>query len=58
MFVKKLPEQLGFYSYAASTHPDEFVPEPPLKNPGSAYDISNSQKTVCILRPCTMKHNE
>jgi len=37
--LKKFPEQLGFHRYEVSTHPDEFVPEPPsLKNAGSAND--------------------
>jgi len=31
MFIKKLPEQLGFHRYAVNTHPDKFAPEPPLK---------------------------
>jgi len=29
--LKNLPEHLGFHRYAISTHPDEFVPESPLK---------------------------
>jgi len=35
---KKLPEQLGLHRYAVNTHPDEFVPQTPLKNSGSAYE--------------------
>jgi len=33
-------EQLGLHCYAASTHPDELVfePPPPKKNPESAYE--------------------
>jgi len=29
---KKLPEQWGLQLYAVSTHPDELVLDPPLKN--------------------------
>jgi len=29
--TKKLPERLGLHHYAVNTHPDEFVPELPLK---------------------------
>jgi len=36
--LKKLLEKLGLRRYAVNTHQDQFVPEPPLKNPGSAYE--------------------
>jgi len=29
---------LGLHCYALSTHPDELVLEPPLNNPGFAYE--------------------
>jgi len=45
--LKKLPEPLCLHRYAVSTHPDEFVPEPPLKkNPGSAYGVGRVQTPI------------
>jgi len=32
-------EELGLHCYTVSTHPDELVLEPPLKNHGSAYPL-------------------
>jgi len=40
VLVKKLPEQLGLYRYAVSTHADQFALSPTHKKiPGSAYCI-------------------